>query len=55
MRWRRVGVGKRRGHVEEGVNGDGRHVVGVLVLCSAGGGLFRAHHRSELHSLRTRL
>lgn len=37
----------------EGVNGDGGHVVGVLVLHSAGGGVVRAHHCGQLHSLRT--
>lgn len=35
------------------MNSDGGHVVGVLVLCSAGGSLVRAHHCSELHSLST--
>lgn len=39
--------------MEEGVNSDGRHVVGILVLHSAVGGLIRAAHRGELHGLWT--
>ena len=51
-RWR-GGSRLRRGRVQEGVNSNGGHVVGILVLYSAGGALITDGHCAELHSLWT--
>ena len=51
--WRGGRGGGCRGSLEEGVDSDGGHVVGVLVLNSAGRGALRTRQRDGLCSLRT--